>query len=278
MKVIIALFLMLLASYHSFGQDITEENYLRLDSALWMQYEQDMNEISDCYRKFPDKKDSLNKESKRILDIAGKKNEELALKFATVPSGLQRVFMVRLAIPKDTLKSVLANLPEEMRRSPYAKSIRYHIETEQIKEGDRYYDFEATTADGQPFTLSSLEGKNILLLYGGLGCMGKEGRDYLNKIYSLTPRDSFEIVVYCPNSNLDNLQKVREEYPSEYILVSDFLQDHTPVKILYGAQTTPTSFFINKQGIVVMKTEGLKQETVNWLLQEKNGLNVNMDN
>jgi len=99
--------------------------------------------------------------------------------------------------------------------------------------------------------------------------MGEEGRDYLNKIYRETSRDNFEIVVYCLSSNLENLKQVRTTYSIDFILVSDFLQDHTPMKILYGAQAMPTCFFINQEGIVVMKTVGLQQERVDELLKER---------
>jgi hypothetical protein len=74
-------------------------------------------------------------------------------------------------------------------------------------------------------------------------------------------------VVYCPASNIAELKEVRTDYPCDFFLVSDFLQDHTPMKILYGAQARPTCFFINKQGIVELKTLGLENEEVNQLLE-----------
>ena len=248
---------------------ITEENYLKVDSAIWMQYEQDMERISEHYQKHSEKKDSLIAVSEQIYAIASKKNIEAAIKYASVPSGLQRLYMVRLDIPKDTLIAVLKTLPDSMQNSSYGKSLSYHISSEQITEGSKYHDFQAIDTEDRNFTLSSLEGKNILLLYGGLGCMGTEGRVYLNKIYQETSRNNFEIVVYCPNSNLESLRQVRTTYPCDFLLVSDFQQDHTPMKILYGAQAMPTCFFINQQGIVTMKTIGLNPERVNQLLNEQ---------
>jgi glutathione peroxidase-family protein len=70
------------------------------------------------------------------------------------------------------------------------------LDSEQIKENDKYYDFEATTFEATTFNLSSFAGKNILLLYGGLDCMGQGGRDYLNSLYGKTSHEDFEIVVY----------------------------------------------------------------------------------
>ena len=248
---------------------ITEENYLKVDSLIWIQYEQEMGKISECYQKHPEKKDSLIAASEQIYAIASKNNIDAAIKYASVPSGLQRLFMVRLNISKDTILTVLKTLPDSIQSSPYGRSLLYHIESEQISEGSKYYNFQSIDTEGRDFALSSLEGKNILLLYGGLGCMGPDGREYLNKTYQETSRDNFEIVVYCLNSDLENLQKVRTTYPCDFLLVSDFLQDHTPMKILYGAQAMPTCFFINQQGIVAMKTVGLYQERVNQLLKEE---------
>ena len=251
------------------AQEITEENYRKVDSLIWVQYEKDMEQISEYYQKYPEKKDSLIAVQEQIIAISDKKNIEAAIKFASVPSGLRRLFMVRLNIPKDTIHAVLKTIPENMQNSPYGKSLLYHIESEQISEGDKYYDFEAIDTEGDNFVLSSLEGKNILLLYGGLGCMGPNGRAYLNKIYQETSRSNFEIVVYCPNSNLESLRQVRTTYPCDFLLVSDFLQDHTPMKILYGAQALPTCFFINKRGTVVMKIVGLYQDKVSQLINEQ---------
>jgi len=225
---------------------ITEENYLKVDSAIWVQYEQDMEKISELLQNHPEKRDSLIAASEQVYATASRKNVEAAIKYASVPSGLQRLFWVRLDVPKETIIAVFKTLPDSMQTSPYGKNLLYHIETEQISEGSKYYDFQSIDTEGKNFALSSLEGKNILLLYGGLSCMGQFGRDYLNKIYQETSRNHFEIVVYSPEvRNLGGLQQMRTTYPSDFLLVSDFLQDHSPMKILYGAQARPTCFFIN---------------------------------
>ena len=249
---------------------ITEENYLKVDSLISAQYEQEMEKISEYYQSHPEKKDSLIAALEQFFAVLSKKNIEAAIKYASVPSGLQRLFMVRLDISKDTILSILKTIPDSMQTSPYGKSLLYHVESEQISEESKYYDFQAIDTEGRDFTLSSLEGKNILLIYGGLYCMGEEGRDYLNKIYKETSRENFEIVVYCErSSNLEYLQREHIKYPSDYFHVSDFLQDHSSVKIMYGTQATPTCFFINKRGVVVMKTIGLSQERVSQLLKEQ---------
>ena len=245
------------------AQEITEENYRKVDNAIWSQLEQEFK----LFR--------IN-HNKKVYAIAEQKNVEAAIKYASVPSGLQRLFMLRLSVPKDTISNILKTLPDNMQSSPYAKSLLYHVETEQIAEGSKYYNFQATDTEGKNFTLSSLEGKNILLLYGGLNCLREKGRSNLHKVYKKTEhiRNNFEIVVFCErSSDLEHLKQEQTKYhqslPFDYFLVSDYLKDHSPVKILYGAQATPTCFLINPNGIVVMKTIGLDRRRVNKLLKEQ---------
>lgn len=66
--------------------------------------------------KYPGERDSLltvlyEKELPSIL----RESRNLALKYAAVPSGLKRLFMVRLEIPKDTLSRILKSLSPEIR-------------------------------------------------------------------------------------------------------------------------------------------------------------------
>jgi peroxiredoxin len=250
-------------------ESITEENYLKADSTIWLTYERETEALAECMKKYPEKRDSLKIVAEQVLEIALRKNEALAIKYATTPSGLQRVYMVRLNLSKDTLRAVLETLPKEMQNSPYGKSILAHIKNEQIEEGSPYYDFTATDTNGREFHLSSLSGKNMLLLYGGVDCMGQEGRDFLSSLYHKTSRSNFEIVIYWPCSSLERLKNLKEHFSDDYIYVSDFLQDHSLFKIIYGAQATPTCFVINKEGTVITKSTGLPVEQLKALLENK---------
>ena len=259
------------------AQEITEENYLKVNSAIWAEFNQEVDKLSEYFQKHPEKTDSILAVYEELEDIANKKSAEVLIKYVSVfdvPSFLVRLYRLRLYAPKDAIRSVLKTIPDNMQSLPYAKSLLYHVETEQIMEESKYFDFQATDTEGRNFTLSTLEGKNILLFYGGLHCMREEGRDDLNKIYNVTSRENFEIVVFCDvSSDLESLQQERTKYhqslPFDYFLVSDYLLDHSLMKILYGAQATPTCFLINPKGLVIMKTKGLYYEQVLQLLNEQ---------
>lgn len=257
-KMLKQLFLTLLAFgplLAAWGQEpITEEAYVRADSLLWIRYEQRTRELSMALRDNPD---SLEAAWQLLSDTTDLANQRLALRYASVPSGLQRVFMLRGYFPKDTLRAVLARIPEPMRTSFYGVNIRRYIETRQLGEGDALQTFPCFLPDGTPFDWKPLEGRQVLLIFGGLGCMGSMGRAYLDKLYELTSRDELQIVVVWPSGSQEELAQTSGHYVTAYPQVSDFLQDATPMKILYGAQATPTCFLTDREGIIRVKSVGL---------------------
>jgi len=249
---------------------ITEENYLHEDSVLWARYEIETNAIASRIKENAELRDSLSVVYDSIFEAALRRNRELAIEYASVPSGLQRLYMVRLDLTKDTLSNVLARLPEYMRESDYGQAIRRHIDSEQLREGDRLFEFEATTDTGEPMDWRALDGKRVLLLYGGLNCMGQYGRDYLAGLYAKTSRKDLVILVYWPVSSLEALKRLHETYPSEYIFFSDFRQDLSPMKIVYGTQATPTCFLTERDGTICVKSIGLETELFDKVLFGEN--------
>ena len=248
--------------------ELTQENYLDVVSATWVEYVRWV--VTEYHNKHPEKKDDLNRVIEQISVNANKKSIETAFKYGSIPDVLEAVFSMRIAFQKDVIFSVLKTLPDSMQNSPYGKGLLYHINTEQITEGSKYYNFQATNIEGESFTLSSLEGKNILLVYGGLHCMGESGRNDLTTLYEQTDRNNFEIVFFGCCSSLDELKKISVEFSSlkpNYIFVSDFLNDINSVAINYGCQSTPTCFFINREGLVVMKTLGVVLERITEFLK-----------
>jgi len=268
-RFVILFFFLLNFSVYSFSQEITEENYQKVIAEIYSTYEIESAKISDCFKNHPEKKDSLISIYNQLEKVTGQKNRAAAVKYVSLPSGLQRLFMVRLSISKDTLRSILKNLPLEAQESNYGKSLLQHINSEQVEEGNKYYDFEAFDSNGNKFRLSSLEGKNILLLYGGLGCISDDDRDFLKQFYNETHRDKLQIVIYWPCSSLEQLKGIKAKYLVDYLFVSDFLNDQSLMKINYGAQATPTCFLIDKEGTVLIKSVGLPDEKLTELKEKK---------
>ena len=245
------------------NETLTEENYLHEDSLLWINFEKETEGLIAILDSLPNQRDSIINVYNVILEKANQKNIELAFKYACTPSGLQRLFMVRNHVSKDSLAKVLNTLPEEMQKSETGLNIKAHLETEQLAEGNVLFSFPCQNEEGDPFDWETLKGKQVLLLYGGLGCMGSNGREALKNLYEQTSRKNLEIIVYWPSSSLENLQAIRKQYPSDYIFISDFKQDASPMKIKYGCQATPTCFLTDKKHQIVVKSEGLNMDAFN---------------
>ena len=238
---------------------ISEENYLEADRQLWKNYEQAGTAIVMQQRTHPELKDSLNNVLQQALERVQADNADLAVRYATVPSALHRVYMVRGEVGKDRLKKVLARLPDSLKNNVYAGYIRRYIETKQLVKGDKYVSFDCQTASGEKYDWGALANKNVLLLFDGLECMGQMNRDYLRNLSAKTDRCDLEILVYRKCSSLEELKKDQEMYPY-CTLVSDFQIEGNPMNIIYNSQATPTCFLIDRDGVIREISMGLDSD------------------
>ena len=67
-------------------------------------------------------------------------------------------------------------------------------------------------------------------------------------------------MVYLPVEAPEWMEKFRVRFPCDYGFVSDFRGGFSPMKIRYGAQTTPTCFLVDPRGVIRVKSAGLAPE------------------
>lgn len=250
-------FAALVACERPVKNQITEENYRKADSTLWAEYAHDAAILFALMDSLPEKTDSLRNAYRELNETSSERNRALAKQYAAVPGGLRRVYMTRMDFGKDTLEAILSRIPDSMRNSDYGKWIRWHIETEQLKEGDKYVKYDCRTADGEAFDWDALAGRNVLLLYGGLGCMGESGRNYIAELLKNTDRKDFGIVVHWPVANREELKETAAAFDLDVITVSDFKEEGSPIQVVYGSQATPTCYLIGRDGVIRVKSVGL---------------------
>lgn len=236
-----------------------ELEYIKADSLLWAEYEAEGERLAELYA---ENEDSLYIKVVELEAYADRKNRELAIEYSATPSGLRRCFMLRLDIGKDTLQSILSNLPRDLRQSECAEAIKAHIATNQIEVGAEFSPIDVVNADGDKFAWGEHRNKNILLIYGGLGCMGRSGRRELAALREEYTADDLAIVVYYSVSTLEELKGFRNQYSDNYIFVSELLPDYSQFKIKYGAQSTPTCFVIDRNGIITLKIIGFDAQQI----------------
>ncbi len=236
-----------------------ELEYIKADSTLWAEYELEGERLAEIYA---ENEDSLYIKAVELEEYADRKNRDLAIEYSATPSGLKRCFMLRLDIEKDTLQNILSKLPHDLRKSECAKAIKKHIATEQIEVGMEFFPIDAVNADGHKIAWNEYRNKNILLIYGGLGCMGRSGRRELVSLRKEYTDDNLAIIIYYSVSTLEELKEFRNQYSDDYIFISELMSDYSPFKIKYGVQSTPTCFVIDKSGTVVLKTIGFDASQV----------------
>lgn len=236
-----------------------ELEYIKADSTLWAEYELEGERLAELYA---ENEDSLYIKAVELEEYADRKNRELAIEYSATPSGLRRCFMLRLDIEKDTLQYILDELPRDLRQSECAKAIKEHITTNQIEAGMEFFPFDAVDTYGNQFAWDEHRNKNILLVYGGLGCMGRSGRRELATLREEYAEDDLAIVVYYPVSTLEELKEFRNQYSDDYTFISELMPDYFSFKIKYGVQSTPTCFVIDRSGTVVLKTVGFDMQQV----------------
>ena len=236
-----------------------EREYVREDSVLWASYELESERLMEQYA---EDEDSLYIMALELEAMTDRKNRELALEYSSTPSGLRRCFMLRLEIAKDTLRNIITRLPRKMRKTDSAQAIAEHIQTDQIVEGMDYHPFDGIDAYGHGIAWERYSGKNLLLIYGGLGCMGASGRSELAELYDDYSPEVLEIMVYWPVESLEELQKLQQKYPANYSFVSEFMPDYSPFKVKYGVQAMPTCFLIGRNGKVLLKTVGFDSQAI----------------
>lgn len=236
---------------------VTEGNYLHEDSLIWHRLDSISGRIWKEIDNNPTREDSLMGIYRKVFQKSLEENRSTALRYAAVPSGIHRVYMVRGEIGKDTLAALLPTLPDSIRNSYYGKLVERHINTRQLAIGDSLASFPCQLADGTQFDWESLDGKNVLVVYSGYRCMGKEGREALKDLYEATSRDTFEIVHYwIEPDNLATMRSEAEKYGFKFPIVSDFLRDATPIKIIYGCQGMPTFYFFDSGHRLLYKGMG----------------------
>ena len=247
---------------------VTEENYLKADSSLWSGYN---NAVADCFnlmKKCPEKKDSLKTVYNQLYNDVLRQNTELAKKYAATKSGIQRLFMVRANQPKDTLSHILSTLPQDMAESYYGKLLRRHIDTRQLAKGDSLRRFPLIKADGAAFDWNTTSGKYTLLIYGGLDCMGQEGRDDLVRLRKVFPSDILSILVYHNATDTERLRQLSQSYSLPVVSVSDFRLEASPMRIDYGTQATPTCILSAPDGIILHRQEGFSFDSFTPFLKQ----------
>lgn len=241
----------LLYARGALAQVLTEEQYRKSDNEMTEYFHLKMNTVQEQIENQPEKRDSLHKFLAELHKQYNRQNIDSAIKYSSLPSGVQRLFWLRKDIPKAKLNSLYNELPSHLKLSEYGKCLDLYLKTKQCKVGDSFYDFHTFTSEGDSFKLSAITSDYIMIVYDGLSCMGPDGVNYFKKLYSETDRNKITLIQYIICTNQTELKKIANKNHTGFTVVSDFLYNESPLKIIYETQATPTFIIIDKKRKVV---------------------------
>lgn len=178
--------------------------------------------------------------------------------------GLDILYRNRQRVGKNTIAYLLDQMTDSFKFSAKAQALKIFLEP-LAKRGKPYIDFNAKFIDGSDFKLSSLKGNYILLSFWSAGCgpCRMENRE-ISKNYSKIKNDisivSFSIdpekQLWVGASKSDNIL---------WTNVSDLEGDLGKIKTQYDVQSIPTSFLINKEGVIVERFNGFTNDFLDQL-------------
>lgn len=174
--------------------------------------------------------------------------------------GLDILYRNRKSIGKDSIQALMAQMDTDIKASVKAKSLTTFVYGELAQIGSKMIDFEVKDLQGKPFKLSSLLGKDILLSFWSKGCgpcrmENKKISDNYEKY-----KDKIAIVSFSIDNNKKYWIDASKEDNIRWTNVSDLEGEIGIIKTKYSVQAIPTSFLINKDGIIIEKFTGFGEK------------------
>lgn len=121
--------------------------------------------------------------------------------------------------------------------------------------GKKAPEFTAKDLSGKDVSLSLFAGKPILLNFWATWCpYCREERPYLNSLYKSYKDKGLVIIAVSTDRSLESVKRYLKKIPMDFVILHD--SDGNAAGI-YGAYSIPTSFLIDRKGIIKHKFMGL---------------------
>lgn len=174
--------------------------------------------------------------------------------------GLDILYRNRQKIGKDTIESLLYQMDESLKATIKGQALILYAYGELAKKGNKFIDFEVQDINGRLFKLSSLQGNYILLSFWNASCgpCRRENKK-ISKDYDRL-RNKISIVSFSTDKVKNSWLKASKDDNILWTNVSDLKGDNGKIKTQYDVQAIPTSYLINREGIIIEKFIGLDED------------------
>lgn len=173
----------------------------------------------------------------------------------------------------EEIEPLFLRFPEHLRNSELGKKTWDKIQTgKRMTTGSVAVDFTQNDLNDQPFTLSSLRGKYVLVDFWASWCVPcRQENPNLVKAYEALKDKNFEIVGVSLDQNKSAWENAVKTDNLPWIHVSDLQGWKNEVSTLYGIASVPQNFLINPEGIIIgTNVRGEKlTETLTTLIDKK---------
>ncbi len=128
-----------------------------------------------------------------------------------------------------------------------------------LAEGNRAPDFAIESLDDRQISLADLRGQVVLLNFWGTWCgpCRREMPEFQKAYEEWQPR-GFEIVAIAYNDTEQAMAEFRDEFGLSFPLALD---DSGEINDAYGIQTRPSSYLLDKDGVILARHFGIMTES-----------------
>ena len=156
---------------------------------------------------------------------------------------------------KDKVKKLYNSFSNEVKNTYYGKNILDFINyNKNIKIGNIFSDFSQNDINGKSVSLSDFKGKVLLLEFWGSWCGPcREGNPELVKIYADFKNKGFEILGVAADTDKKKWLNAIQKDNLTWTNVTDLKGDKNKAALIYGVNSYPTNYLIDRNGIIIAK-------------------------
>lgn len=163
---------------------------------------------------------------------------------------------------RDTLEKFIDQLKPVYKKSSYGQTLVRFLNTEPVKVGEKFIDFNAKTMKGDDFSLSDVNDKYILLNFWSSGCgpCRRANKAFAGEYESM--KDSIEIVGFALDKNRESVLSAIKADGIKWKVVSNFEGINGKVPMHYRVSGTPTFYVIGPSGKIMGKIVGYSEQNL----------------
>ena len=174
--------------------------------------------------------------------------------------GLSLLYTTKNKISEKILNNLYENLSPSFKLTQDAQSLKKYLTSGTVNIGEHFIDFEAKTIDDNNFKLSSLKGNYIYLTFWSSSCHAcRDENLFFSKSIGEIP-ENLKIVSFSIDKRSKNWKTASKKDNITWTNISDGEGARGKIKNQYKIQSLPTSYLIDKEGIIIKKISGFYGE------------------